>query len=582
MLNSLEMVLILLVVATLAIALFRRLGLPPLLGYLLAGILLGPHALGLIPEDPSFYDLADFGVVFLMFTVGLEFSLQELFELKQTVLGLGTAQVIFSGLIGAGVSALLGMPWQASLVAGAALSLSSTAIMSRLLAERLELKSPQGQRIMGILLFQDLAVVPLLIIIPALYGNPVDLWITLGLAGLKVLVAFALLLVFGRRLMGTWFDWVAALKSSELFILNVLLATLGMAWVTQKLGLSLALGAFLAGMLLSETNYRYQVKDYIKPFRDVLLGLFFITIGSLLNLQVVALSLHWVLLALVVAFLCKALITYGIARLAGDRDTISLRTALAIAPAGEFGLVLLAQVQGRGLMPDDFLQILLAAQLISMLLSPLLIQASDKIVLYLCESEWAMRSLELHTLSVKSYAARGHVVVCGFGRSGQVLAQFLEEEGFTILAVDLDSQRVHGATAMGKTVVYGDASRREVLVSAGIHRASALVVAFSDTAAALAILSHARELEPELPVLVRSRDDTDLEQLREAGASEVVPELLEGSLMMASQVLLQLGVPLSRVVKKIRTVRQERYRQMQGFVPGVTDDMKTENPPEIG
>jgi CPA2 family monovalent cation:H+ antiporter-2 len=334
-------------------------------------------------------------------------------------------------------------------------------------------------------------------------------------------------------------------------------------------------------MLLSETNYRYQVKDYIKPFRDVLLGLFFITIGSLLNLHAVGRSLHWVVLALVVAFLCKALMTYGIARLAGDRDTIALRTALAIAPAGEFGLVLLAQVQGRGLMPDDFLQILLAAQLISMLLSPLLIQASDKIVLFLCESEWAMRSLELHTLSVKSYAAKGHVVVCGFGRSGQVLAQFLEEEGFTILAVDLDSQRVHGATAAGKTVVYGDASRREVLVSAGIHRASALVIAFADTAAALAILSHARELEPELPVLVRSRDDSDLDRLREAGATEVVPELLEGSLMMASQVLLQLGVPLNRVVKKIRTVRQERYRQMQGFVPGVTDDTATENPPEI-
>jgi CPA2 family monovalent cation:H+ antiporter-2 len=582
MLNSLEMVLILLVVATLAIALFRRLGLPPLLGYLLSGILLGPHALGLIPEDASFYDLADFGVVFLMFTVGLEFSLQELFELRQTVLGLGSVQVLLSGLLAAAASWFLGLSWQASLVAGAALSLSSTAIMSRLLAERLELKSPQGQRVMGILLFQDLAVVPLLIILPALYGKQGDLLTTLGLAGLKVLVAFALLLVFGRRLMGVWFDWVAQRKSSELFILNVLLATLGMAWVTQKLGLSLALGAFLAGMLLSETNYRYQVQDYIKPFRDVLLGLFFITIGSLLNLGLVALSLHWVLLALALAFAAKALITYGICRLAGDRDAISLRTALAIAPAGEFGLVLLAQVQGRGLMPDDFLQVLLAAQLISMLLSPLLIQASDKIVLYLCESEWAMRSLALHTLSVKSYAAKGHVVVCGFGRSGQVLAQFLEQEGFSILAVDLDSQRVHGATAAGKTVVYGDASRREVLVSAGIHRASALVVAFSDTAAALAILSHVRELEPELPVLVRSRDDSDLDRLKEAGASEVVPELLEGSLMMASQVLLQLGVPLSRVVKKIRTVRQERYRQMQAFVPGVTDEASTENPPEIG
>ena len=527
--SPLELVLILLLAAIIAVSLFRRLGLPPMLGYLLAGVVIGPHATGLIPPDETTTDFAQFGVIFLMFTVGLEFSLAQLAAMRRTVFGLGGAQMAVTFMVGFALATLLGVSWQGAIVLAGALALSSTAIISRLLAERLELNSPHGHRVMGVMLFQDLAVVPLLILIPELTHHQGDLLGILMIAALKAAVILALLLGFGQRLMSKWFHWVAKQKSSEVFILNVLLVTLAMAWVTQRAGLSLALGAFISGVLISETDYRYQVEDYIKPFRDVLLGLFFITIGTLLNLAVVMNQWPWVLAVLISVLLLKLAIAYGLTRAFGDIDSVSLRTALAIAPAGEFGFVLLAQAQGFKLLPEGPLQIVLAATLISMLLSPILIQMSDRIVMYCCESEWAMRSLALHELSVRSYSAQGHVIVCGYGRSGQTLSRFLEQEGLSVIALDMDPQRVRAAAAAGESVVFGDAGRREVLVAAGIHRAAAIVVTFAETAISLAIISHARELEPGMPVIVRTFDDTDLDKLKDAGAAEVVPEILEGS-----------------------------------------------------
>ncbi len=570
--DTLELVLILLLAAILAVSLFRRLGLPAMLGYLLAGIVIGPHATGIIPPDGSTRGLAEFGVIFLMFTVGLEFSLAQLFAMRRTVFGLGGAHMAVTLLAGFGLAYASGLDWQSSIALAGALSLSSTAIMARLLAERLELKSTHGQRIMGVMLFQDLAVVPLLILIPALAQNHGALVIILLLGTLKAALVLVLVLGFGRRVMSRWFNWVARQKSSEVFVLNVLLVTLGMAWLTQRAGLSLALGAFISGVLISETDYRYQVEDYIKPFRDVLLGLFFITIGSLLDLSVVVMQLPWVLVVLITLLALKLLIAYGLGRFFGDIDSVALRTALAIAPAGEFGFVLLAQAEVLHLLPDAPLQVVLAAMVISMLLSPLIIMMSDRIVLYCCESEWTLRSLALHELSARSYGVKRHVIVCGYGRSGQNLSRFLEQEGLAVIALDMDPQRVRAAATAGESVVFGDAGRREVLIAAGVHRAAAIVVTFADTPVSLAIISHARELEPGLPVIVRTFDDTDLDRLKDAGAAEVVPEILEGSLMLASHAMLELGVPLARVLKRIRRVRSERYHMMRGFFRGITDD----------
>ncbi len=571
--DTLALVLILLLAAMAAVTLFRKLGLPAMLGYLLAGILIAPHrATGGLLQDGGTRDLAEYGVIFLMFTVGLEFSLTQLKAMRRTVFGLGGAQLLTTFFLGVFLAMSGGLSWQSSVVLAGVLALSSTAIVSRLLTERGELKSLHGQRIMGVMLFQDLAVVPLLIMVPALAGNQADLLPTLSWAMLKAVAVLFVLLVFGKHVMGPWFHRVARQKSSELFILNVLLVALGMAWLTRKAGLSLALGAFISGVLLSETDYRYQVEDYIKPFRDVLLGLFFMTLGTLLDVSVVVSHLHWVLGLLLLMLVLKLLLTYGVGRLMGDMDTVSLRTALAVAPAGEFGFVILAQASDLNLMPEALLQVVLAAMLISMWLSPLIMMMSDRIVMFFCANEWTTRALSLHELSARSYGVERHVIVCGYGRSGQNLTRFLEQEGLPVIALDSDPQRVRAASAAGESVVFGEAGRRDVLLAAGLHRAAAVVVTFADTPVSLAILSLVHEMEPGLPVIVRTLDDADLDRLKDAGAAEVVPEILEGSLMLASHAMLELGVPLARVLRRIRQVRSERYHLMRGFFRGMTDE----------
>ena len=249
---------------------------------------------------------------------------------------------------------------------------------------------------------------------------------------------------------------------------------------------------------------------------------------------------------------------------------------MALAPAGEFGFVLLAMAREGDVVPSVALQVVLASALLSMLAAPIILANMERLVLYLVESEWTSRAVQLHSLAVKSMATRGHVIVCGYGRSGQALAQFLEREKVPVIALDSDPERVRQAAAAGDSVVYGDASRREVLVAAALSRATAVVVSFASTPAALAILAHVRELRPELPVIVRTFDDSDVGRLRQAGAAEIVAEVVEGSLMLATQTMLQLGMPLNRVLRRLRDVRQERYMLMRGFFPGATDEQASD------
>src|SRR5437899_10933306 len=375
-----------------------------------------------------------------------------------------------------------------------------------------------------------------------------------------------------------WFHIVARLRSHELFTLNVLLITLGLAWLTDLAGLSLALGAFLAGMLIAETEYRHQVEEDIRPFREVLLGLFFVTMGMRLDLSTVGanLVLTLALTALLVSF--KFVLVTGLARAFGSQPGAALRTGLALAQGGEFSLVLIVQAQSLALLDRDLSQLVVAAMLLSMLTAPFLIQASDKLALRWSSTEWMLRSLALHRVATQSLATERHVIVCGYGRTGQRLAHLLEHEKIEVIALDMDPERVRGAAAAGERVVYGDASRHETLVAAGAARASALVITFADTQLALRILHHVRTINPALPVIVRTLDDADLDRLIAAGASEVVPETFESSLMLASHALVLLGVPLRRVVRRIRDVREHRYSLMRGFFHGGTDE--AEDPDE--
>jgi monovalent cation:H+ antiporter-2, CPA2 family len=580
--EALPVALILLASAVFAVALLRQFALPPILGYLLVGTVIGPKALAFVPATEAQRYLAEFGVVFLMFSVGLEFSLPQLTAMRRIVFGFGGAQVLATLAIGAGAAIAAGVDWQAGIVIGGVAAMSSTAIISKTLSDRAQLQSDFGRQAMGVLLFQDLAVIPLLVLIPALGLSRGAMAAAIGIALAKAAVVLAIVLYLGQRLMRPLFDVVARQRSSELFVLFVLLVTLGLAWVTEAAGLSLALGAFLGGMLISETEYRYQVEDYIKPFRDVLLGLFFVTIGMLLDPAQLGAHFVSVVLIFILLLAAKFGVVFALARLFGNAKPTALRTALALAPAGEFGFVLLALALRESAMGAQTLQVVLAAALLSMLAAPIVLANTERIVLYLVESEWTSRAVALHELAVKAMATRGHVIVCGYGRSGQALAHFLELEKIPVIALDADPERVRAAAAAGDSVVYGDASRREVLVAAALARAVAVVVSFADTRKALAILSHVRELRPEIPVVVRTFDDTDVERLRAAGAAEIVAEVVEGSLMLGTQTMMQLGMPLNRVLRRLRDVREARYRYSGGFFHGATDaDLDDRDEPRL-
>ena len=582
MLSSLEIALVLLVASVAAVIALRAFKLPPLVAYLAVGVLLGPHATGLAGDPDAVRHAGEWGVVFLMFTLGLEFNLQKLSSMRRLVFGLGAAQV--AATIALVVVAMLAMPavvgkwllgaasdWRVAVVLGGAVAMSSTAMVTKLLSEKRELETEHGRRVFSVLLFQDLAVIPLLILIPALATGG-DAWVgAVGLAMLKAVVLLVLLLRFGPPLMKRWFNMVARLRSHELFTLNVLLATLLFAWLTKKAGLSMELGAFVAGMLISETEFRFQVEEDIKPFRDVLLGLFFVAIGSLLDLRVVLDAWPQVLLLLVLPVLLKFAVVAVLVRAFGAGAGVALRAGVWLAQGGEFGFVLLALASTSGLFGAGALQPVLAAMLLSMLASPLLIDQANRIALRLSGQEWLQRSLQLQSIASRSLARDRHVIVCGYGRCGQALSHVLEAEKVPFMALDLDPDRVREASATGESVVYGDAARRETLVAAGVHRARALAVTFDDTAIALRVLRMARELAPQLPILVRTAHEADIERLRAAGATEVVPEIVEGSLMLASHALALAGVPLVRVLRRVRQVRESRYALLQGFFHGSDD-----------
>ena len=572
MTNSLPLLLILLAVAVGVVVLCRILRLPAMLGYLLVGILIGPHALGWIPDAPETRHLAEFGVVFLMFSIGLEFSLTRLRSMQRMVFGLGTAQVVATILLVMLTSLFSGLDWRAGLALGGVLAMSSTAIVSKMLVERAELNTPHGQKIMGVLLFQDLAVVPLIIIIPALASSGEDIYITLGFAALKAVLVLAALLIFGQQILRPWFHLVAMQKSSELFMLNVLLFTLGLAYITELAGLSLALGAFVAGMLISETEYRYEVEEDIKPFRDVLLGLFFVTIGMLLDPGSVVAGFGWVLLILLILVPFKAAVVTLLARwFAGDWGA-AIRSGLGLAQAGEFGFVLLTLAGGVNLLPADVMQNVLAAMLISMLAAPFLIQHAEAIVRRLSPSAWMDSAVLIHQIAVKSMSRDAHIIICGYGRSGQALSRFLTRENFRFIALDLDPRRVQEAADTGESVVYGDAAKREVLLAAGLMRAKTLVITYNDKHSALKILHHVNQMRPDLPVVVRTADDTHIEELKKAGAAEVVAEVTEGSVMLASQALLMSGVPLNRVIRRVQESRAGRYAAFNGYFRTIEND----------
>jgi monovalent cation:H+ antiporter-2, CPA2 family len=585
--SSLGLVLVYLIAAVAGVVICRMAKLPPMLGYLAVGVLIGPNATALAKDTAGVSYLAEFGVVFLMFVIGLEFNLPKLKSMWQLVFGLGLSQVALTILfavagnfgLGWGLAQLghhWGLNWQSAVALGGALAMSSTAIVVKLMAERLELESEHGRRVMGVLLFQDLAVVPLLVLIPALGSPPQVLLQELAIAALKATVLLTVLLVGGQRVMRWWLTIVARLKSEELFVLNLLLVTLSLAYLTQSAGLSLALGAFVAGMLIAETEYKHQVETDIRPFHDVLLGLFFITIGMKLDAQAVWQQWPVVLAMTFAPVIFKFVLVTLLARVFGAAPGVALRTGLYLAQAGEFGFVLLALATDGGLVRESLQSPVLASMVLSMLATPFIILYSNRIVMRLSATDWLMQSVAMTTIAKRSINAESHIIIAGYGRSGQNLARLLDGEKIPYMALDLDPDRVRQTAAAGQSVVFGDAARLQSLMAAGLARASAVVVSYADTASALKILRLVQEHAPTVPVIVRTIDDTDIEKLQAAGATEVVPEAIEGSLMLASHALALVGVPMRRVIRVVQDQRDARYGLLRGYFHGADDDTADE------
>jgi CPA2 family monovalent cation:H+ antiporter-2 len=558
-LSILPQLLMLLASSVLVVLLFRRLRLPPILGYLAVGMLLGPYALNFTTGRAAPI-LADLGVVFLVFTLGLEFSLPRMVAMRREAFVIGGLQVVLTTAAFAVILWALRVPPLTAVMIGGALAMSSTAIVIRQLGEQAELNRTHSRIAIGILLFQDLAFVPLLALESALAGSGTEraTWEIVE-SILQAAVALGLVLTFLRWLVRPLFHEIARAHSTELFTLATLMVAVGAAWATHAVGLSLALGGFLAGMLLAETEYRHQLETVIRPFRDVLIGLFFITIGTLLDLQLLF-QQWWLVLLLVVGLgLAKAIIVTLVARLETDESRKALRVGVVMAQGGEFGFALLTLMLSDRLADAALIQPLLAATVVSMVLSPLLIRHNGR----LAELVFPRSTPAPIPDQDKLAGQRDHVIICGFGRVGQNLARVLERQGFVYVALDSDPRAVELARRAGDPVVFGDGTATEMLEAVGLERCRVLVLTFAETTTSMKIVRAVRELRPDLPILVRTQDDTKLEDLQTAGATEIVPETLEASLMLVSHVLLLLDVPVSRVVKTVGDIRNNRYAMLR-------------------
>lgn len=574
-------ILLLLVMSVGGVAAFRTLHLPPILGYLLVGALAGTHGLEFIDEPKRLDFMGEVGMVFLLFAIGLEFSVKQFMAMRNTIMGLGGLQVVISSLSGMVILLYFGASWQSALVAGGAMAMSSTAIVVKQLNDQAEMRSPHGQAALGILLFQDIAVVPFLVIIPLLAlgdsGSGRSVSELLLTASYYAALLLATLLV-GHYTLRPLFQYISRAESLELFNITVLLVALTSAWITFSLGLSMALGAFLAGMLLSETEYKHQIESEIRPFRDILMGIFFITVG--MKLDMALLSSLWLPVLLLVMGLTvgKGLLIAVLARLFTRSNSSSLRTGLVLGQGGEFGFALLALALDNNVMFERESQTTLAAIVISMAISPLIIRYNEKITTVLLGDTHAKQQFkEAAEVSVAVKEIEDHVILCGYRRMGQNVARFLQEQGVPYIALDLDPGIVEKTWEAGDPVHYADATRPEILLAAGLQRARMVVITVVDIEVAKRVVEAVRLKRADIPVLVRTRDERHLQALVRLGATTVLPESLEATLMITQRIVEQLGFSPDEVFEMTEKIRRDSYRALHSYYHGAQDKPEQNN-----
>lgn len=558
--------------AVLIVWLFRRLHLPAILAYLVAGVLVGEHGLGLAQEHVNYEHFAELGIVFLLFTLGLEFSLPKLVAMRHLVVTVGSLQVTISLVLFLVVAMFLGQSFASSLTIGGILALSSTAIVIRQLSESGGMKKKSGQLSVAVLLFQDVAVVPLLIVIPLLaQGGDSSFLLALLFALVKGVFVVSLLMFSGKWVLPRLFNLVAQVRTDELFVLTTLLVTLVASALTQWFGLSMALGAFLAGMMLGESQYKHQLEADIRPYRDILLGLFFVTVGMKLDINVVFSSPLTIILLLISFMAIKVVVIAILAIRAGESPKDAWAAGIMLAQMGEFGFVLIALASQVEVLPDDTASILLGTGVLSMAITPYMVAHARSWAL------WFSREKQMDTKPLeqlpKSASLNDHVIICGFGRIGQTVSRFLKQESIDFVAIDIDPLRATKARDAGENVLFGSSRQAELLHAAQLSKAKLVVIAFGEDKQSIDVIQKVRSLAPNVPILVRTRNDDQLDELHAAGANEVVPESLEGSLMLVSQVLSLTGVPFSRIVRRVQKERKNHYNHLHGFFQGEHTDM---------
>jgi len=568
-LDLLGNIILLLTLAVLTIALLKRFNIASILSYLLVGILVSPYALGIIKDASDIHIFAELGLVFLMFSTGLEFSLAKMLALKKEVLGLGGCQVLITSVVGGYIAWIFYHNLEEAIVIGGIIALSSTAIVMKQLGEQLEVNSRHGHIALSILIFQDIAVIPLLIVIPTMaQQEALDISLSLGNFA-KGGIVLLLMLSTGHWILRPLLRELASFQSAELFTLSILLISLSAAWATYEVGLSLALDAFIAGMMLSETEYIHQIKVDIRPFRDVFLGLFFISIGMLINLQALLPIFHWVILFTIILLVLKTVIITLLSISFGSNRGVALRTGIILSQGGEFGFALLAIAASSQVLSESTVQMVLSIIILSMMVAPYLIAINGSLAKKLMPHGYLSQNDSIKKdLNVVAHEFQDHVIICGYGRISQSIVRFIEDESHHYVAIDLDAIRVQEAQQAGESVFFGDAANLEILQTIGIQKARILVISLKSISVTKNIIRQVRMLRQDIPILVRTRDETKLDIFYQEGATEVVPEGIEASLIMASHLLLQLNVPMSSIARKINSVRKNRYQLLRGYFPG--------------
>ena len=545
--------------------LFHRLRLPTIVGFMITGVIIGPYGLGLISDVHAIELLADLGVALLLFTIGLEFSIHRILEMKRLVLFGGSLQVVLTVLFATAIAYGLGRSVQQAIFFGFLIALSSTAIVLKTYIDRAEIDAPHGRAGVGILLFQDLSIVPMMLMIPVLGGRNANSPGQIAITFATAVAAIAVIILATRKIVPFLMQHIVRLRSPEVFIISVVFICLGTSWLTAQFGLSLALGAFLAGMVLSESEYSHQIIADILPFRDVFNSVFFISIGMLLSLSALGANAGVVVVSVIGIIVGKALILLLVVRLLGYSFRVSAMTAMGLAQIGEFSFILAKTAVPEGLLTANDYQRFLAASIITMIATPFLIKAAPRIG-YAIQS-WFGPSSALEP-TVASFQPeeedlKGHVVIVGYGLNGRNLAKVLRRTKVPYLILELNADAVRSARAEGERVIYGDATRREVLHQVGIETARILVLAISDPVATRHTVWLGRQMNPDVHIIVRTRYMSEITELRNLGSDEVIPEEFETSIEIFSRVLKELGVPSHVIQRQVAAIRAEGYEMLR-------------------